>query len=219
MKFLRAIWKAIKGIAVQKEKEGTDVQVKPLPPVAETPTNEDVSNFPKKKVAIIIGHGSGDGGADTWNGSNEFAYNSKVAEYAKENSKQLIKTFYRSSSGIVGVAMEAVLWRPDISIELHLNSFNGQAKGCEVLILEGDNKSAEIGRKFAKDFCNKFGRVARGDQGIKWLGPKERGAASLRALSPIKQSILVEPWFADNKNEDISIKDYSVFLTDFIDKL
>lgn len=201
----------------QKDKPKSDN----VPPVVnpEPPTKEEVDNFPKKKIAIIIGHGNGDGGANTWNGSNEFAYNSVVAEYIKKHCKHNIETFYRGSSGIVGVALKTVSWNPDISIELHLNSYNGKARGCEVLVLEGDNQSAELGRKFAHAFCREYERVMRGDKGVKWISSGDRGAASLKVLKPIKQSILVEPFFADNPNEWIEPLDYAKHMVNFLNEL
>lgn len=209
------MWNWIKSLFKKKKASAKEV------PIPEQPTMEDAESFPKKKIAIIVGHGpkGKDGGANTWNGSNEFAYNSLVAEYVKSKSKHLVKVFYRGSTGIVGVAMEAVAWRPDCSIELHLNSFNGKARGCEVLCLSGDNESAVLGRSFASEFSQKFNRVLRGDRGIKWLASGDRGAASLKAVSPIKQSILVEPFFADNKEEWIEAGEYARFLTDWMDKL
>lgn len=188
-------------------------------PIPEVPKKEDIDSFPKKKIALIVGHGNGDGGANTWNGSNEFNYNSFVAEGVKNKSKQLVKTFYRGNSGIVGVGLSAVAWKPDVCIELHLNSYNGKAKGCEVLVLQGDKRSAELAREFAWKFTSKFGRVLRGDQGVKWISSGDRGAASLKAVSPIAQSILVEPFFCDNKDEWIEMEKYEKFLIEFIDGL
>jgi N-acetylmuramoyl-L-alanine amidase len=213
MKFIKWLLELFK-IGTQKDEVST-------PPIInqEIPTKEDIRQFPKKKIAIIVGHGNGDGGADTWNGSNEFEYNSLVAEYVKNESSQLIETFYRTSSGIVGVAAEAVAWKPDICIELHLNSYNGLAKGCEVLVLEGDKESERLARNFAVSFALKFQRVVRGDKGVKWIGNRDRGAASLRALSPIKQSILIEPMFCDNKLEWIEPNMYAKFLTKWINEL
>jgi len=192
-----------------------------VPPIInpEPPTKEEVDNFPKKKIAIIIGHGSGDPGASTWNGSNEFLYNSNVAEYIKANSKHDVKLFYRSSTGIVGVALKAVSWNPDVSIELHLNSYNGKAKGCEVLVLDNDEKSGELARSFAASFTSKFDRVLRGDKGIKWLSSGDRGAASLKVLMPIKQSILVEPFFCDNKEEWLEWDEYAKWLNGWLNDI
>lgn len=191
----------------------------PAKPIPEIPTKDEEVNFPKKKIALIIGHGNGDGGANTWNGSNEFNYNSFVAEAVKRKSKHLVKTFYRGDSGIIGVALSAVSWRPDVCIELHLNSYNGKAKGCEVLVLKGDKKSAELAREFAWKFTSKFGRVLRGDQGVKWLSSGDRGAASLKAVAPIDRSILIEPFFCDNKEDWLEPEKLEAFLIEFIDGL
>jgi N-acetylmuramoyl-L-alanine amidase len=171
----------------------------------------------RKKVAIIVGHGNGDGGADTWNGSNEYNYNFFAADLVKKLvSEKDIEIFLRDSEGIVGVCKRVEKWNPDISIELHLNSFNKSAHGCEVLCLVGDSNSAELGMEFAKKFTEKFRRTLRGNKGIKWIAPSERGGLSLRNLSKIKQKILVEPFFADNKMEWIEPDVYARSLVEFI---
>jgi N-acetylmuramoyl-L-alanine amidase len=209
----------IKNLFKKSKVANPPIVTPPAKPIPEIPSKEETQEFPKKRIAIIVGHGNGDGGADTIDGSNEFEYNSFVAEYVKKNSKQLVETFYRGPSGIVGVGLKAVAWKADISIELHLNSFNGIARGCEVLVLNGDKESAKIGTLFARSFCEKFSRVLRGDNGIKWLSTADRGGASLKAVSPIKQSILVEPLFCDNRLELLPKETYAKFLTNFVDEL
>lgn len=186
------------------------------PPIESNPSKESNSSTSDiKKVAIIVGHGNGDGGAESKDGKrNEFEYNSIVAEHIEKSQLhgKNSKVFYRGKTGILGVALEAVTWMPDLSIELHLNSFNGIAKGCEVLVLKGDNESAEIGKSFTKSFCSKFNRVARRDEGINWINGSDRGGASLKAVSPIKRSVLVEPFFIDNDSEYIAPSVYAEWL-------
>jgi len=173
-----------------------------------------------KKVALIVGHGAGDGGAEAFNGMSEFNYNSFVAEEVEKAIKnKQIKVFYRGAGGIAGVASKAVAWNPEVCIEMHLNSFNGIAAGCEVLVLNGDEESAKLARQFASSFCTKFSRKLRGDKGVKWLASSERGGLSLKCLSPIKQAILIEPFFCDNEKEWIEPIMYAKFLTGFIDEL
>jgi N-acetylmuramoyl-L-alanine amidase len=173
-----------------------------------------------KKIALIVGHGAGDGGAEAFNGMSEFNYNSFVAEEVEKTIKdKQVKVFYRGAGGIAGVAAKAVAWNPDVCIEMHLNSFNKIAAGCEVLVLSGDEESAKLGRKFAASFCSKFNRKTRGDKGVKWLASSERGGLSLKCLSPIKQAILVEPFFCDNKSEWIEPVEYVKFLAEFINEL
>lgn len=173
-----------------------------------------------KKIALIVGHGNGDSGAMGWNRFAEFVYNSTVAEeIASSEIGKEIKVFYRGSSGIVGVAMKAVAHNPDLSIELHLNAFNGKAVGCEVLCLDGDEQSAIVGRSFANAFTQKFNRKLRREKGINWITSSDRGYSSLKAVSPIKHSILVEPFFIDTKEEWIEPIAYAEFLKEWIRSL
>lgn len=172
---------------------------------------------PIKKVAIIVGHGNGDSGAMGWNGVSEFDYNASVASAIEMSpTEKEVKVFYRGSSGISGVAKQAVKWGADIVIELHLNAFNGKAKGCEVLCLEGDLLSGEKAKSFSKLFCEKFNRVKRRDAGVNWISSSDRGGLSLRSLSSTSYAILVEPFFIDNKEEWIDPKEYAAFLKEWI---
>jgi N-acetylmuramoyl-L-alanine amidase len=187
---------------------------KPVVTIPNSPEAPDSSNTKSeiKKVALIVGHGNGDPGAQSKNKKiNEFDYNSEVAKYVSESKDhgKIVKVFYRGKSGIVGVALEAVAWGADLSVELHLNSFNSIAQGCEVLVLKGDNASAEIGRSFAKSFTETFKRMLRREKGINWISGSDRGGASLKAVSPIKRSILVEPLFVDNDAEYLEPKRYA----------
>lgn len=174
----------------------------------------------KKKIAIIVGHGHGDGGAETWNGSNEYNYNFFVSQKIKDSIQDKhIQVFLRDSSGIVGACKRVESWNPEVSIELHLNSFNKKAHGCEVLCLVGDVKSATLAMSFSKSFCSKFTRTLRGSQGVKWIDRSERGGLSLRNLSKVKQKILVESFFCDNPDEWIEPEIYANFLIDWINGL
>lgn len=174
---------------------------------------------PPKKIAIIIGHGNGDSGALGWNKVEEYSYNFKVAEIIKANCKKDIMLFYRTSTGIIGAATRVVAWGPDISIELHCNAYNGQVSGCEVLCLAEDKSSEILGKSFAKEFTEKFKRKLRGDEGIKHIGPKDRGYTSLKAVSPIAQSILVEPFFIDSEAEWIDQTEYGEWFAGWINEL
>jgi N-acetylmuramoyl-L-alanine amidase len=167
-------------------------------------------NLGIKKIAIIVGHGNGDSGALGWNGVEEFKYNSMVAEEVlKTVTNKEIKVFYRGPTGIAGVAAKAVAWGPDLTLELHLNAFNGKAFGCEVLVLSGDTASGKVAESFALEFTKKFNRTLRRDKGVNWITSSDRGGASLRAVSSAKYSILVEPFFIDTKSEWVDSMDYA----------
>lgn len=182
--------------------------------VSEMPNN----NFGIGKIALIVGHGYSDSGA-VGHGTSEFEYNSWVAEYVKKNiSGKVVEVFYRGATGIVGVALKAVAFKPDLCVELHLNATAG-ANGCEVLVLKKDSKSEMVGRSFANEFTSIFSRRLRQDKGIKWIDSRERGYTSLYAQSAIPRKILVEPFFIDTPSEFIHREIYADFLISWLRKL
>ena len=169
------------------------------------------------KIALIRGHGGNDSGA-TGNSTSEVLYNTWVMDYVEANTKRNLKCFKSSSSA--NAVLASLAYMPDVTIQLHLNSFNGQAFGCEVLVLESDKKSFPIAEKFAKDFTEKFGRKMRRPEtnGKKLLKSGDRGAGSLYGTKRgIK--ILVEPFFIDSKTDFVAKEDYAKFLLDFINQL
>lgn len=179
----------------------------------EVPTKEEVESFPKKKIAILVGHGAGDSGAICWNGMEEHAYNKQVAEYVA--SKTPVRLFFKSSNGWAPTYLKLGAYNPDISIELHLNSFNGKAVGCEVLCTS--QKAKHIANSFTASFCAKFSRKNRG---IKWLESGDRGYGNVKSASMISgKAILVEAFFCDNKDEWIEPLTYAQFLVEWINEL
>lgn len=211
---------------IKGEKKSPVDTVPPAPPVSEIPTKEEVETFPTsspskfKKIALIIGHGYGDSGAIGWNKMEEHDYNKKVAYIVQEAIKDReIRLFWRGKTGITGVNGAVRAWDDDLSIELHLNSYNGKAFGCEVLTLKGDKVSVEMGRFFAREFCKKFNRTIRNEDGVKELSSSDRGHYSLALVNDPPPSILVEPFFIDNKNEWIEPETYAAFLIEWIKKI
>lgn len=172
-----------------------------------------------QKIAILVGHGAGDSGAVGWNKVEEHSYNSKVATIlSSQNLGKEIKVFYKSKSGGWATTyLEVAKFAPDLSIELHLNAANGKAYGCEVLVLNGQESTAEIGRNFASSFTKKFSRRIRGNQGIKWISSGDRGYGNLVGASVVATwSILVEPFFIDTESEWIDVSEYAKFFAEWI---
>lgn len=169
-----------------------------------------------KKIAILVGHGAGDSGATAFNGIEEHDYNIRVAEIL--NNSYLgkdIKIFYKTSKGWIPTYLQIAVFNPDLTIELHLNAASGTAIGCEVLCI--DKESAIIGRSFTSAFCKKFNRKARRELGINFISSGDRGYGNLKGCKAIaKQSILVEPFFCDNKNEWIEPSEYATFVCEWI---
>lgn len=181
-----------------------------------------VESFPEVKastinyrIALIRGHGGTDPGA-LGNNTSEVEYLTWVIDKVVTdlNSPNVRGFLGLSSLKAVAMAME---FKPTISIQFHLNSFNKHAHGCEVLVIDGDIKSYELAEKFASEFTKKFGRSLRrrDDKGKKILSHKDRGAASLKA-SGAGVKFLVEPFFIDNPNDFVPKEEYAKFLVEFI---
>ncbi len=194
--------------------------------VSRAPEAETTRHYwPVKTVSIIIGHGDYDGkgnfdsGAKNHNGKSEFEEQAIVAKTIQQNvKKKTVYLCYRKNKGISGVAKEALSYKPDMTIELHNNSFNGKAEGCEILTLKGDTISISFAQDLAKKFCAHFGRKMRDLDGVKEV-VKENGSYSLGLVSDPPPSILTELYFGDNKNDWIHPETVGLFLAEWIDSL
>lgn len=189
----------------------------PVPNPVPTPAPVTNTGSKIKNVAIIIGHGAGDSGA-VGHSTNEFAYNTKVSKIIQDSAEhgKKITLFWRDSRGLAGVNSDVQKFNDDLSIELHLNSFNGVAKGCEILTLANDKVSILLAQDLADDFCKKFNRVKRDGDGVKELKKGERGHYSMALVNDPAPSILVEPFFIDNPAEWIEPEVYAAFLIDWL---
>ena len=197
-----------------KKKEEKPVEAKPqVPNLPEIPDSSKL----KKKIVLIVGHSPTDSGAIGWNKVKEFDYNLQVAKMLNESHG--LDYVVRGKGGIAGAALEALSKNPDLILEMHLNAYNGKAKGCCALVLKGDEASAVYARKFTKMFCDRFGRVLRSDKGVLWVDKSDRGGFSLSVLYPAKAAILIESFFIDNPDEWVSVEDYYKFMVEFIESL
>jgi len=191
--------------------------IPPAKSLPEIPSPAEVGNFPFLKIALVRGHGGNDPGA-VGNGTNEVEYNTWVMDYVASKTTRNLECFKSDSS--VKAVLSSLPFKPDITIQLHLNSYNEVAHGCEVLVIDGDRKSYAIAEKFAKEFTIKFGRKLRRPEafGKKLLSSSDGGAASLKATL-VGVKILVEPFFIDNKNDFLPKEEYAKFLLDFTERL
>lgn len=197
---------------------------KPTEPViVEAPKKEEPSpKLPsgKKKIAILVGHGAGDPGATCWNGMAEHFFNSEASKNLPIDVKNNeIKLFFkRKGTGWATVYAEAKAWGAVMTVEIHLNAASGKAFGTEAWITS--EKSRAMAELFAKRFAEKFKRKLRGEKGVKVAKNGDRAFKNVYfATMHIGKSMLVEPFFCDNKEEWISIEDYKIFLTEFFNEL
>lgn len=203
-------------------KSGTqkpEVSAKPYI-VAEAPKKEEPKpTFPspikKRKIAIARGHGGKDGGAEGQS-TNEVEYNTFVMQ---EIAKAGLNVTCHYGDNSAGAMLKAITSMPDLIIQMHLNSADSDAQGCEVLVIEGDVKSYPFAEEFAANFNAKFNKPIRraSTKGKKILGSSDRGAKSLK-LSKLCPKILVEPFFISSKNDFVPKEEYARFMIEQLKK-
>lgn len=169
-----------------------------------------------KHVLIIVGHTKEKQGAIAFNSISEYKFNLDIAFLMKKHINELYRetvtahvvTLNDKLVPTVSLLIEKGI-KPDISIELHFNSFKTKARGCEMLVLGGELQSREeiaLADKFTDKFAELFDIKERAEDGVKKVYYHDRGYHNLRTFSSIaKKSFLFEPCFANFKTTE-SIK-------------
>lgn len=155
------------------------------------------------KIFLSVGHSILKGGGCTSASgyTHEYRYNKELAPYVKRALESL------GHSCDVIVCPEGVFtnWKQeasyklpiansgkyDLVCELHLNAFDGQKQGSEVLYYPGDRKGQEIATR---------GSSALSKLGFKNRGPKSRGDLYIIG-STRPTAVLFESFFCDNKHD------------------
>ena len=157
-----------------------------------------------KRIAVIVGHSKLKGGKYTSaNGvKNEYLYNKELGTQIKkwlDNTGQPNDLIICPEDKFTSAKEEPNYKLPivnsgkyDLVVELHLNAYNGNAKGSEVLYYSNSGKviAQRIQNKLKTVFTNR--------------GIKQRTDLYILKSKPV--AILLETFFCDNKN-DCSIAD------------
>jgi len=176
-------------------------KLKEQPTAIPFPTN----SIPRDElnVAICVGHSrSGDTGAVSCGGVNEWTYNKKVAEHLKSDLQEYgISSFVVDKyGGTYGSYTSAINWlvkhlkeqKASIAIELHFNaSSNSKAEGMEMLYW----KTSRIGMTLAEYLlrgCQKYFPLIK-NRGTKKRDTGDRGATFLRKTHV--PAVIAEPFF------------------------
>lgn len=163
------------------------------------------------KIAFIVGHKLTDQGAINFLNETEYEFNSLIAQYVKK--RITIEVFHKTTNYVKRINE----YNPDLIVELHFNSFNKKAYGCEALALETSLQSILDANKFIKEFNKRFKIKNRG---VKLLSSKNnRGFTNFNGLRKYPM-FLFEPCFANFKTKDsekiiINWQDYGDFLVDY----
>lgn len=241
-------FKWLKNLFSSKPQRTIDEEDEPHPETGYPEDNKPAppANIVYKKIAIIVGHTKDAQGAATYKvgGAHipEYTWNTaRAKEIAQHINQQYpskdVKIFYRDGVGISGVAKLVGQWKPDVSLELHFNSIghDKDAFGSEMLIVDGDDLSAdisanligEVSRKFNTKLRNRYTTKAGKDyRGIKALKKGDRGYYNIKYVKNqgVKVAMLIEPFFAGTKTEESKqfIEDpqkYSKVVGDFLGKM
>lgn len=171
-----------------------------------------------KKIAIIVGHCKKEPGAYHKTVGSEFEYNSKVAEYLKDIADIFYyDNFDKGYETTIKLDMYPKTKNYDLVLELHFNSFNKEANGCEALYFHKN----ELGKKIGQQFCilmnRQFGSYIRGAKPLS--SNKQRGYACVAFQKPT--TLILEPFFCTGKeninfDEPHEIKEYAETIKDLI---
>lgn len=166
---------------------------------SEEPESEDIMNY-----FICVGHANYGNGVISsadgtgYGGVNEYKYNKELAPYVV---KWLQKAGHKATLCIAPEGQlhslndeinyfigEEGKQNYDLSVQLHLNAFNGTAHGCEAYAYN------EAGKEVAARICSKLGTIwdNRGPQiktGLYWTRKTKAKA------------VLIESFFCDSKND------------------
>lgn len=170
------------------------------------------------RVVLIVGHNEHSQGAVNYLGETEWAFNMRVAvkiKAALDATKQLncdIITYGKTKSSI---SDEVRRLKPFISIELHFNSFDQPAYGCECLVLS-DSRNLEASIQAADILSDAISNAFKIKQrskyinghivasGVKMITSGDRGYWNLATAhsAGAEVCILVEPVFGNFKTKE-----------------
>lgn len=161
-----------------------------------------------KKMALLVGHDKLNQGALAYTGETEYVFNSYIAKLVDRGFKRVLgaagyELFIVDKTGVPENVLIKRLADNEVwaAVELHFNSFDGKARGCEVLISKNSprfNLAFRQADKFSDLLEREFGVFQRHGDGVKVI---EKGARGSRVLSSLdKHGIvgwIIEPCFAN----------------------
>jgi len=167
------------------------------------------------KFGLVIPHTKRSPGASGYNKrTNEYDYGlDMLAELDVPGAT-------RDEDGISGAIKTLKLKGCNASLEPHYNAYNRKAYGSEILVLEGDNRSADIAYMMMEDFHLLYPKKRlRHDKGIKWVKRSkdnksgDRGSWNLYVAKKngMKVALLSELFFGDNESDWMSPPEQASF--------
>jgi N-acetylmuramoyl-L-alanine amidase len=148
------------------------------------------------KTAIVIGHDKISPGAySIFLHTSEYIYNSEVATYLAAYAdiyKRPMGGGYKTQMQKLAAEINAKNY--DLVIELHFNSFNKKANGCETVSFPGNHKMLAFGDKYCTAITERYRTKNRGAKEAELNG---RGWWFLALMEA--PAIILEPFFGDHE--------------------
>lgn len=158
------------------------------------------------KIAVIIGHDKIEKGAySNLLKQSEFGYHSEVVKHLPFDVYYRNESLNGYTAKVKDLANRINPKGYNLVIELHFNSFNGVAEGCEALYYIGSTLGQRQAEIYVNRLVQEYGTKPRG---AKQINEHERGGLLLKLLKA--PSLIVEPFFGDNK-EALLFKDHKKY--------
>lgn len=160
----------------------------------------------KHNVAICVGHSrSGDNGAESVDGTVEWAFNRPIADdivaLLKKRSIPAVAINHYEGVGYTAAMkwLAGNLKERDITLalELHFNSADSSARGHEWLYWGTSTEGKRMAELLREQYHLRF--PAAKERGIKHIGKDDRGALFLSLTKC--PSVICEPFFGSNRDE------------------
>lgn len=154
------------------------------------------------KVAIVVGHNPrGKGAYSPFLEKTEYQYYRGVADIIN-SLDDTVDIYTREPSTDYTTEMTPVVneinkHNYDYILELHFNSADRNARGCECLVYKGSTKGKEIARAINSKLSNEFNIPIRNTGLIEMTNSSQRGAFGIcKTFAPY---VLIEPFFGSNE--------------------
>ncbi len=147
------------------------------------------------EVALVIGHTRFRKGAySKYLNLSEYTFWKQHEQSLKTIGDVFYHNPYTTSYTKRQKAMAQKTHRYDVVFELHFNSSNGKARGCEALYYFANDTT----RVISELFCNEYAKLSKvRNRGAKELHKKsQRGFGFVYNQKP--NAIILEPFFGDN---------------------
>lgn len=156
----------------------------------------------KLKVALIIGHNKRSKGAySPFLEKSEYDYYKEVTDIVNKID-DTIDIYSRSAkdgyiSEMRPVVAEINKHNYDYVLELHFNSADRNARGCECLIYKNSEKGKNVAKSFNKMLSEEFDIPIRGKGLIEITNDNQRGGYGI--CNTYCPYVLIEPFFGSNE--------------------